>query len=136
MSTHSGVKCECVSGRVLFSQVLDLPPNCLQFSRSYEDHFVIGTYFLEEDPDAQPKEPDVEEKLKDLDVNGKQEASESSDEQDASDNRRDTDANSEREDSDQPNENTKACVQKRSGMVILCKLVVKTESDGSSGVEV
>ena len=34
------------------SIILDLPPSCVQFSPSHPQCFVVGTYYLDPEPDA------------------------------------------------------------------------------------
>lgn len=135
-TTGPGMDSQDQSIKALFSQVLDLPPNCLKFSKVWPDHFVVGTYFLEEDQNVQPPEEPEIEKTYDLSTT-KQEAKDSGDNHDNQDVKHDqTDASSDKDGDEEPKDNVKAPPQKRSGMLILCQVVGKSKASGGPGVEV
>lgn len=46
--------------RSLGSEVLDLPPSCLEFSTKWPNYFVVGTYNLQKDEEAQEAKIDDE----------------------------------------------------------------------------
>lgn len=49
----TAVKSEIKKIKSLKSEVLDLPPSCLEFSTKYPDYFVVGTYYLEKEEELE-----------------------------------------------------------------------------------